>query len=228
MKRQFFNYGTSSSNSSEEKIANHRKLTPAQVRRILSLGYKRSRESVINDRDYDIDNLKYDAVHSNRNQIVWRDEWDFERPVISFPGTNVCHADDIIADIYLAVGLETLHPRFTEAKKHVEELRKETGMEPTLVSHSLGAAINEYVGRFYPRVKQINVNKGAGFNTFNRPRGPFQTDIAVVGDCISCLSCTNNCLPTGHTYTIYPTWRNLFRCFGAHRFDNLEQLSEQL
>lgn len=214
----------------EEKIGQNRPLSPTLVKNILKLGYKRAKANpfLVDDTVYDTGTLKFDPEFSNENCTVWRDTHDFNRPIVSFPGTNICNLNDLVADLYLAVGAEDSHPRFQEAKKHIELLRNESGTEPTLVSHSLGASINEYVGRFFPQVKQINVNKGAGFNTFNRPRAPNQTDINVIGDCISCLSCSNNCLPTGTSINIFPTWINVFRCFGPHRFDNLEQIHKAL
>lgn len=170
----------------------------------------------------------YDPVHSNSKQVVWRDREDDMRPIVTFPGTNILNPKDLISDLCIAVGAEHLNPRFLNAKKSIHEIRKETKLEPTLVSHSLGASINEYVGRFYPRTKQINVNKGAGLGSINRGRGIDQTDIHVACDCVSCLGYCNNCLPTGRSINICPSWRNWFRCCGVHKFDNIESIEGEI
>jgi hypothetical protein len=159
---------------------------------------------------------------------VWRDTADQNRPIVSFPGTNIWDYKDIWADFCIATATEHFNGRFQKAKKRIEELRKQCQQEPTLVSHSLGASINEYVGRFFPRIKQINVNKGAGLSSINRDRGIYQTDIRVVGDCVSCLSYCNSSF-TGRRITVFPrTIRHYFSCCGQHKFDNIEQLTEQL
>lgn len=160
--------------------------------------------------------------------IVWLDSKDHNRPIISFPGTDITKGRDWISDFHIATGTEHFDKRFRDAKNSIEKIRKETRMEPTLVSHSLGASINEYVGRFYPNIKQININKGAGLSSIGKPKQPNQTDIHIVGDFVSCLSYCNSCIPTGRRINLFPRRINIFRCCGQHRVDNITQLSGKL
>lgn len=206
----------------------NRSVSPKTIRYMIKSGYDMAKGHVNDVNSLTKGRYHIDEKHTNSHQTVWRDTKDYNRPIITFPGTNPFCLRDIISDLYVATGMEHLDLRFVDAKNCVAELRIESGMEPTLISHSLGASVNEYVGRYFPNIKQININKGAGIGSIGRNQTTQQTDIHVWGDCISCLGCCNSCVPTGTNIQIFPTINNLFCCFGSHRFDNIHQLSESI
>ena len=133
-----------------------------------------------------------DKKLSGKEQKVFVDEAG--NPNIAFRGSKTAK-DWLISDPLVAVGLETLDPRFSKAVKLTKKVADKYDKPVNLYGHSLGGAIAEYVG------EKSN-----------------QVDIRTNNDPVSILSLTQNYADDDNQITIQSTTLNPIK---AHSYTQL-------
>lgn len=94
---------------------------------------------------------------------------------------------DVGADVALALGVQSMHPRFKRANAEVQRLVNENpGYRIVSTGHSLGGSLAESSGKDVGTV--VTFNKGAGLGSVFSTRGKRQKDYVNVYDPVSLLS----------------------------------------
>lgn len=190
-----------------------KRIIPAEAKQYAAFAnasYKRTWEQrvkaiepyVENPHEWQIDRILSDQystvfVHPQSNRVV-----------TSYKGTNPADVDDLISDAAIGVGAEDTDKRFARSRRHFNKvLQKYSGYDHILASHSLGAALNNYVNEKYQKqIKAVyNYNRGVGRREVDLPINPFSpvpivakkvlqrtkrvnvTDYRIEGDPISAL-----------------------------------------
>jgi predicted alpha/beta-fold hydrolase len=104
----------------------------------------------------------------------------------------------------------------------MEDVRKKYSAPATILGHSLGAAITEYVGG--KKDKVITVDKGVGLSGIGKTIGKNQTDIRTSNDPVSLLSNTQKNL--GKKIVIKD--KKNFNLLDAHNYKYLDKLKNKI
>ena len=162
--------------------------------------------------------LRLDDSLSNAEHKVFVDRKN--RPTVAFTGSR--KVGDWGTNLLLGLGLEKYSTRFRDSKKLMEDVRKKYSAPATILGHSLGAAITEYVGG--KKDKVITVDKGVGLSGIGKTIGKNQTDIRTSNDPVSLLSNTQKNL--GKKIVIKD--KKNFNLLDAHNYKYLDKLKNKI
>lgn len=151
----------------------------ADLKELLQASYKSQRQAkeMLEKKGY-----KYDPELSSMTDKVYLDPKG--SPVVLHRG-SVRVSDWIGSNLPLAVGLESISPRFKKSKEVINQVKKKyEGRPVTSVGHSLGGSLAEKSGAD----KAITYQKGTGLFDVARQIAPNQIDIRSKFDLPSALS----------------------------------------
>ena len=117
---------------------------------------------------------------SNENQQVYYKP-DEKKLLVSVTGTH--NLKDVGTDAYLAVGKLKDTNRYKEAKDTLDKAKKRYGVDATIVGHSLGGSVGQYIGGSNDKV--ISLDKGA---TIGTPTRNNENAYRSAGDAVSLLN----------------------------------------
>jgi hypothetical protein len=153
---------------------------------------------------------------SGKEQKVFVDEQG--NPNIAFRGSKTAK-DWLISDPLLAVGLETLDPRFSKAVKLTNKVADKYGKPVNLFGHSLGGKIAEYAGEKSNQEGLIyTMNKAVGLNDIGKKIQSNQIDIRTNNDPVSILSLTQQYADDDNQITLQSNTLNPIK---AHSYTQL-------
>jgi hypothetical protein len=162
--------------------------------------------------------LRLDDSLSNAEHKVYVDRKN--RPTVAFTGSR--KVGDWMTNALLATGLEGFSTRFRDSKKLMEDVRKKYSAPATILGHSLGGAITEYVGG--KKDKVITVDKGVGLSGVGKTIGKNQIDVRTSNDPVSILSNTQKNI--GKKIVIKD--KKNFNFLDAHNFRYLDKLKNKI
>jgi hypothetical protein len=162
--------------------------------------------------------LRLDDSLSNAEHKVYVDRKN--RPTVAFTGSR--KVGDWMTNALLATGLEGFSTRFRDSKKLMEDVRKKYSAPATILGHSLGGAITEYVGG--KKDKVITVDKGVGLSGVGKTIGKNQIDVRTSNDPVSLLSNTQKNL--GKKIVIKD--KKNFNFLDAHNYKYLDKLKNKI
>lgn len=152
----------------EIERARSRRTVPEDVSlmaRFADSAYKDIQERVVSIPLSERDQWSYLEHLSSEEVAVWQHA-DESQIITSHRGT--ANFSDVGTDVALVLGIEEQTDRFKRANEHYERILQEFPPDEyshTLVGHSLGGAINEYIfSKHYNEIDRVhNFNPGAAF-----------------------------------------------------------------
>ena len=170
------------------------------------------------DKIYKNNGYALDKRFSNDKHHVVTDKHD--QVYVNFRGSN--NMNDVVSDVYLALGLEDYNNRFINSSKLVKNVRKEYKDRPIIgIGHSLGGSLVDHVNNERLLDKGITVNKGIGLSGLGQYNMLNQTDIRTITDPVSILAMTQK----GRTYHI-PKSFNIDPLY-AHSYKQLRKFNKK-
>lgn len=187
-------------------------LTSSELKNLIEASYQRNKKAneIGNKSGYHLD----ESLSNSEHKVFTDDQGN---PYVSFTGSR--KFSDWLNDGLLAVGLESLSPRFFTSKELMDRVHYKYNNKPTtVVGHSLGGSLAEYSSNKNDKV--YTVNKGVGLSGIGKHITNNQTDIRNITDPVSMLSITQS---GKHKETIPKT--AFINPIEAHKYKYLNRLN---